>query len=178
MRGLMMILFAIAVLMAGCEKEEDKKYSGIVKFTSERGTQNFIDGYGFSFEEGKNIVCGDYNCVGADIVAVSFILQTEVEDVFLQSPVNMTAFHLEDSFDTEAEASAFYSAYSEVTTSDFTFQTDYLEPHQVWTFQSPGMKYAKFRIIEIIHYNSATYPYTEVKVEYEYQPGESKSFSR
>ena len=66
-----MVLTAIAVLMAGFEKEEEQKYSGIIKFTSERGGQYFVNGYGFSFEKGKNIVCNDINCTEADVVAIS-----------------------------------------------------------------------------------------------------------
>ena len=178
MRGLVMILAGMALLFTACEEEEEKRYSGIVKFTSERGGQYYVNGYGFSFEEGRNIVCSDINCTGADIVAVSLILQTEIEEVFLQSPGNMEAFHLEGSFADETEANAFFDHYDEVTAVDFTYQTEYLEPHQVWTFQSTDTKYAKFRVIEIVHYNAATYPYTEVKVEYEFQPGGSKTFSR
>ena len=178
MKRLILILLGLVVLLAACEKEEEVRYSGIVVFSSEPGGQYFTNGYGFSFEEGKNIVCQNLSCKQADIVAVHLILQTEIEAVFLQSPENNDAFFLNESFDTEAEAVSYYNDYTEVAALDFAFATSELQVHQVWTFQSTEMKYAKFRIIEISIYNDATYPFAEVTVEYKYQPGGIMTFSR
>ena len=174
---LIIILMVFAAVLSSCEKEEEVKYSGIAIFTSEPGGEYFTSGYGFSFEQGKNIICTDLHCKQADIVAGHLILQTEIEDVFLQSPDNLEAFHLNASFDTQAEAIAFYDEYNEVTTVDF-FDTGFLDENQVWTFQTIAEKYAKFRIIEINHFYDATYPFAEVKVEYHYQPSGSGTFNR
>jgi hypothetical protein len=178
MKRLIIIMVGILILITGCEKEEGVKYSGIAVFTSEPRGEYFTSGYGFSFEDGKNIICSDLNCTQADIVAIHLILQTEIEEVFLQSPINQDAFSFLGSFGTEAEAIAFYDDYNEVTTTDFVFTTGDLQANQVWAVQTIDMKYAKFRVIEIIIYAEASYPYAEVKVEYEFQPGGTKLFSR
>ena len=94
------------------------------------------------------------------------------------SPENQEAFYLNGSFDTKEEAAAFYDEYSEVTTQDFEFYAGNLKTNQVWTFQSAAKKYAKFRIIEIWYYYDTTYPFAEVKVEYNYQPSGSGIFNR
>ena len=178
MKRFMIILVGILTLINGCEKEEDLKYSGVVVFTSEPRGEYFTSGYGFSFEDGENIICSDLNCGQADIVAIHLILHTDIEEVFLQSPLNQDAFSFLGSFGTEAEAKAFYADYNEVTTTDFVFSADDLQVNQVWAVQTIDKKYAKFRVIEIFYYNEASYPYAEVKVEYEYQPGGTKLFSR
>ena len=154
------------------------KYSGIAVFTSEPRGEYFTSGYGFSFEQGKNIICTDLKCTLADIVAVHLILQTEIEEVFLQSPENQEAFHMNALFDTEAEAIDFYDDYGEVIVEDFEFNAGNLQANQVWTFQTVSEKFAKFRIIEILVYQDATYPFAEVRVEYQYQPSGSRIFNR
>ena len=151
---------------------------GIVIFSTEPGGASFTHGLGFSFEEGKNIVCADLNCNQADIKAVNLILQNVIEEIYLTSPENTNAFYLNGLFDSETEAIDYFKNYSEVTATDFVFSTTALEPNQVWTFQSVDMKYAKIRIIEIMLFPDATYQYSEIKVEYEYQPGGTRTFSR
>lgn len=173
---MIVILTGLLVLTASCEKEEETGYSGIVVFSSEPRADFYIGKYGFSFEKGKNISCGDLYCTGADIIAVNYIFLTEVDSVILKSPSNDEAFHLEGNFSSENEASAFFDAYSEVTATGFGYSTGALEANQVWTFRSLAGRYAKFRIMEITIYNEATYPYAEVKVEYQYQPEETNLF--
>ena len=178
MRRLIIVLLAVVSMITSCEKEEKVKYSGFALFTSEPGGEFFINGYGFSFEQGKNIICADINCKQADIVTGHLILQTEINEVFLTSPENQEAFHLNASFDNEDEAVAYYDDYGEVTAQDFDFSAGNLQPNQVWTFQSAAKKYAKIRIIEIQHYYDANYPFAEVRVEYHYQPSGSGIFNR
>ena len=178
MKGLTLILFGIFLLLVSCEEEEPVKYKGIVIFSTEPGGASFTHGLGFSFEEGKNIVCADLNCSQADIKAVNLILQNVIEEIYLTSPENNDAFYLNGSFGSEAEAITYFNGYNEVTATDFTFATSALEANQVWTFQSIDMKYAKIRIIEITLFPDATYQYSEIKVEYEYQPGGGRTFSR
>ncbi len=172
------IFMLIACMAFSCKKEQNPEYSGTAVFTSEPRGEYFTEGYGFSFELGKNITCPNLNCTGADVVAGHLILQTEIEEVFLQSPENLEAFFLNGSFDTEAEAIAYYDDYSEVTATDFDYEAGDLQENQVWTVQTLAKKYAKFRIIRIVIYNDVTYPYADVVVQYQYQPGGSKTFSR
>ena len=115
MKRLIFVLLGMIILLVSCEKEEPVMYSGIVIFSTEPGGSSFTHGLGFSFEEGKNIVCADLNCSQADIVAVNLILQTEIEEVYLTSPENPNAFFLNGSFDNEAEAIEYYDNYNEVT---------------------------------------------------------------
>lgn len=172
------IFILLTAVLSSCEKEKEVKYSGIAVFTSEPRGEYFTSGYGFSFEQGKNIICTDLKCTLADIVAVHLILQTEIEEVFLQSPENQEAFHMNALFDTEAEAIDFYDDYGEVIVEDFEFNAGNLQANQVWTFQTVSEKFAKFRIIEILVYQDATYPFAEVRVEYQYQPSGSRIFNR
>jgi len=174
------IVILISVLFLSCKKDEDEnKNRGEILLTSEftQVGDNYLV-VGFSFDEGKNIPFSITSGTLPDIVVSNETdVQGNVTGAFLNSPSNLEAFHLNQSFYTLTEAQVWFDHYNEVVATDFKPLAESIIHYQVWTIQTSDKKYAKLLIKDIqIMRDSPISDYVEIIAEYQYQPDGSKIF--
>ncbi len=170
-----MPLVAVMVL-PGCEKNEgEPKNTGTVVVSSQKFLSETYYVYGFSFASAQTYQYPGQNAV--DLVAVEKQnLDGSIAGVYFESPGNDDAFLLGASFASETEAKEYYDNYLTAEPGEYLELASPLEEHQVWTYQSAGDRYAKFRIIKLETIQPvAGAPFIEVTLEYFYQPDGSRN---
>jgi hypothetical protein len=98
------------------------------------------------------------------------------QDITLQSSNQIDSFHKNGSFQSAAEAEAYFNSYTDVTAQGFQPQAENVEINQVWTVQTAGNKFAKIWIKDIQVKTGALSDYVELTIRYQYQPDGTKTF--
>lgn len=170
----------ILAMLTGCEnKEAQPGYKGEITFSSEKilsGESYLV--YGYSFEKGTFL---PYPAPGEDKPDILVINETDnmnnITGAVLSSPDNSNAFHLDGTFGTQQQATAFFDAYTQVTDSVFSGLSEKVDPNQVWTFQTTAGQFAKLLVEEVtVKTDSKVQDYVEVRVAFHFQPDGTRNF--
>ena len=169
---------AVFVILIGicfsCEKKEDPKYSGEIILSSELlQSGQYYSYYGFTFEDGSIKVYAPSSGTQPDLAVVYNDFD---QTVILQSSNQIDAFHKNGSFQSAAEAEAYFNSYTEVTAQGFQPQAENIEADQVWTIKTAADKYAKIWIRDIQVKTGALSDYVELTIKYQYQPDGTTTF--
>lgn len=172
----LLFISLLLLLMAGCSKEDEDRWSGID--TIESTLYGGAGGYyalGFSFDLGKSIPTN-----GDPRPDISVIPVTDnggnVTGAYLDTPILVAPFGFKGEFDSAAEASAFFDNLADVSGTSWVLSANPVKENQVWLFRTAGGNYAKFRVIELQGENRATGPWASMKFEWVVQPDGSEIF--
>ncbi|RLD36677.1 MAG: hypothetical protein DRI73_00225 [Bacteroidetes bacterium] len=179
MKKTIFILILAAIIINGCNKNDNDKTSGENSLNSElilSGQTYSIQG--FSFESGSVIL---YNPASSTSIPDIFALpdtdpQNNEVTAYLDTENPFESFALAGTFPTSGEALDFYNNYKEVKVSTYvSFAKPVLE-NQVWVFKTRNNKYAKMLIMKVNTSIKNQEPYAEVTFKWAYQPDGSTIF--
>jgi hypothetical protein len=174
--GVVLVLF-----VAGCKTFTGPDREGEIHLSSELfGTDNYYL-YGYAYDNSEFY---RYPYVGEpipDIINEAYRVIEGTEIVLLpgfNTPGQMNGFALVGEFTSLNDARNFYDEYIEVEDGlQFETVSDTVEQFQVWVQQTAAGNYVKLLVknIETLHGETGNM-YSEVSLDYTYQPNGSTSF--
>ena len=177
MKKIIFILMLVAIVLNGCNKDNNDKTSGENSLNSElilSGQTYSIQG--FSFESGSVIL---YNPASSTSIPDIFVLpdsQNNEISAYLDTENPFESFALAGTFQTSGEALDFFNNYKEVKVSSYvSFAKPVLE-NQVWVFKTRNNKYTKLLILKVNTSVKNLEPFAEITFKWAYQPDGSTIF--
>jgi hypothetical protein len=174
-------ILAMAMGLWGCESLLGPDRTGEITLSSQSfGTESYYI-FGYSFEDGEMYRYPYPGEPVPDIINEGYLV---IEGSGLRSlpgfhsPENTYGFALVGEFASLAEARSFYENYAEVEEGlQFEVVSDTVELYQVWVQQTTAGNYAKLLVKDVNDFQvESGKPYSEVRLEFTYQPDGSASF--
>jgi hypothetical protein len=174
-------ILATALCPGGCESLSGPDRTGEFTLSSlSYGTDSYYI-FGYSFEDGKMYRYPYPGEPVPDIINEGYLV---IGGSGLQSlpgfnsPDNIYGFALAGEFPSLEEARSFYEAYAVVEEGlQYEVVSDTVKLYQVWVQQTAAGNFSKLLVKDISYFQvESGKPYSEVKLEFTYQPDGSTSF--
>jgi hypothetical protein len=172
------IIIAIFALVA-CSKDDEKVETNGEAIISSQLFSDDVNYYteGFSFEKAKNVRYSITSTTNADLVLTSDVSSSgKIESLVLLSAKNNEAFFKAGEFEDLAEAEAFYNSITDAGSNTYTPTAEDIALYQVYIYQSPAKKYAKFLVKDLKVVPDSPKSHVEITIEWLYQPNGEKVF--
>lgn len=178
----LILILLLAGLAGGCKMLRGPDKTGEIRLSSEQemGTETYyVMGYGYEESEFyrypyekdplPDIINYPYRVLGAD---------GQYELPGFNTPGKENGFARVGSFETMAEARSFYDAYAQVDENlQFAVDSDTVQAMQVWVQKTSEGNYVKLLVLEAESLEGdAGNKFSEVLLEYTYQPDGSREF--
>ena len=175
------LLVTLIFLSAGCKMLFGPDKKGEYRLSSEKsGTETYFL-YGYSYEDSEFYRYPYDQDPLPDIINEGFrVIQGEetIELPGFNTPGRVNGFALAGEFTNLDDARDFYDDYDRVEDGlQFSVQSDIVEEFQVWIQQTSAGNYVKLLVKEAESLEGdANNKYSEVLIEYTYQPNGSQDF--
>lgn len=169
------------LLMSACSGSGGPDLKGEMTLSSQLyGTESYYL-FGFSYEEADLFKYPFGGETLPDIINEGFLVIEGSDQRALpgfNTPGGVNGFALAGSFESQEEARAFFDAYKQVEDAlQFLPVSDTVKEHQVWVQQSALGNYAKLLVRNVSSFSvESGRPYSEVVLDYVYQPDGSTTF--
>lgn len=171
----------VPVLFSACSGPGGADLKGEMNLSSQLfGTENYYL-FGFSYEEADLFKYPFGGETVPDIINEGFLVIDGSDLRALPgfaTPEGINGFALAGSFESQEDARAFFNSYDQVEDGlQFVQISDTVRENQVWVQQSSLGNYAKLLIRKVSSFEVETgRPYSEVILDYVYQPDGSTTF--
>lgn len=175
------ILVVLMVVLAGCEGVFGPKTSGEFQLSSQRFGTEYYYLFGYSYEQAEFYRFEYQGEPIPDIINEGYRLIKDGEVTELpgfNAPTKENGFALVGQFTSLEEGRSYYEDYEQVEAGlQFEIVSDTVELYQVWIQQTSLGNYVKLFVknIEILEGETGNI-YSEVTLEYTYQPNGSTDF--
>ena len=143
MRKIILIIFLILTLLAGCKKTNEAPSKTIMLYSY------VFDGLrGFYFETGTIIRYPVTNNPNPDFSVLPQIDQTGVIGPFLSNPDFTLVFALTNSFSDKESADRYFDNYTTASTTTYDLHALNLKPYQIWTIKTNKGRLAKILVLD------------------------------
>jgi len=181
MRYRVVLLGVLILASAGCKMFRGPDKTGEFRLSSEKFLAESYYLFGYTYEDSEFYRYPFEKDPIPDIINEGFrVLQGEetIELPGFTTPGRTNGFVLVGEFDNLADARDFYKDYKTVDDGlQFTVESDIVEVHQVWVQKTSAGNYVKLLVKEAESLEGEEgNKYSEVLVEYAYQPDGSTEF--
>ena len=162
---------ALLLLLAGCEKKDQQKVSGMITLTNELfSADSYYYALGLSFDEAKAVptLPDQYR---ADISLMAGPVSTAGPVVAILTVNTLKpSFALMGAYGSAGEAKSAFNGLQTVGSVSYVDLAAPLEANQIWIVRTRDFKFAKIRIIEVVINADANPAFASCKLEWVWQP--------
>jgi hypothetical protein len=181
MGGIMAV--TLGVLTGGCDGIGGPDVKGDIVLSSQLFGSTSYYLFGYSYEDGEFYKFQYAGEPIPDIINEGSLGYEGTELIsrpLFTAPGEANGFALVGTFESLEDARDFYNGYNQVEEGlQYELQSSIVELYQVWLQKTSAGNYVKILVKEINYVSAETgKPYSEVSLEYTYQPNGSTSFPK
>jgi hypothetical protein len=177
MKRISYIILIFVIILTGCKKKDDGKYSGTVTIDNELFGNGPYYAYGFSVTTGEKISTLN-NPLDLITLLSDFDVDYAFTKMYFSSSNFSNSFYLFAQFNDESAALQAFRSLTSFQEPQWTELGDSVQANQVWLYRTSDEKYAKIRVISTFNEKriNMIYPYAECTFEWVYQPDGTLTF--